>query len=79
MDPEACLQLATSALAGKNIPGAVDALCNYIDWRSHDGFEPVDGDVRAYALIHQVHGVTITRMDLAVRGKFLKAAKCEQS
>jgi hypothetical protein len=47
MDPLACLQRASEAIATADYAEARLALGDYRAWRARGGFEPTDGDGRA--------------------------------
>jgi hypothetical protein len=47
MDPSACLQRASDAIATADLAEARLALSDYRAWRARGGFEPIGGDRRA--------------------------------
>ena len=58
MDPSACLQLVSDAVADGDLDAAMEHLDNYRAWRAAGGFEPIwngkPGDAAAAEMADQI-------------------------
>lgn len=54
MDPEACLEMVKNSLEDGDLEAAKSSLGKYYTWRARGGFEPENGDERAFKFLQDV-------------------------